>query len=133
MTQESIRKYTFLKNFFDEHISFLGNEALQYKTWCESEGPYYSYNVFGMKMGLANGDWLVLQEEKHAFNLGAFHLDKLENLFSSINDFIWKEDNPVNPSNLKEHRELLAHPDWKKIVRLAKQIYQDIYPTLKPA
>jgi len=126
MSTNKAENHEYLKRFFNEQIFFLGNEELQYNAWNNATGT-----LFGLQMGLAYADWVAIRDYNENFNLKTAQLKILKNLFDMIDEFIWKEDYPFNPSTPKEHRALFHNPEWKKIQRYARQVYRDIYPEIK--
>lgn len=113
----------YLKTFLNIELYFLASPALQQEEWASAD----SDDAFGTCLLLSFESWSVIVDHRKQFKLTDLQFESMKKLFSMLREFQIAYDYPTKPS---EYRSLLNHPEWQKIQKYAKELYDRINPTI---
>jgi len=121
MSQESADN--FLRSFIENELFFIADRSLQQRKWFGASG-----DQFRLAMILYAEAWLTLVKNRRECKLIGPEFQMLTNLHEMLQGFQIDHNFPSKPI---EYHALLTHPDWIRIQRYAKDIYDRINPRLK--
>lgn len=112
-----------LKSFLDQEVLFFADPEWQKEEWQGGYGELYAARIVRF-----NCAWNTVWDHRQYLSIGDHRLTLIKELKTML---LHSHKIVGFPEKPKEYFLLLNHPEWKKIQRYAKDVYNKIAPMLK--